>query len=640
MSGVAMSGVAMSTVRQPLCPHWIVWIFLVLLCAPAGADTPSPGNEHAEAIEPSHLVSEPRILDAYVPVETSEGGSALNLDILLARLQAQGMGLAIVSNDGADEWATNEMIRQAVRTHPNRLRGLLQTRPVDGSAEQMAPLIKERLPNGERLLVGLEFDPERDGFAADDPRIDPYMELCARHYRPAVFHSGAPGSAADPTRILATARKYPKVPVVLYPPDSALEGEAAIQTVARALEAGDADLYLGTGRATPEMVLRAVRELGAERVLFGTATADSGKAYGERNRAVVGLLEEELGAVELARVLGGNAVRLFDVQSMFDGPAVDSGRVASTERYAFHSPFWLGLHHFLYQWAYAEGEWKDWRQPKEMAERTDPSLSESEQAAWQQAVDVYQAEVVSKDLLRDYELGILKRRLITLKEISPLDFVDLQLPIYEALATAAPIYRKHWWPGHDRQNRRWVGQLLVRLLPLEEAATLRLAAAFDGAWPDHQVRVDVVPYSNWAGAYTSTWPATHIVISSTNPTYQGDHGFEMILHETSHTDRLIVPVHRGLFKAFSARDMRPPQDLWHVILFWTSGEVARQLLAQEGVEDHVMYAEKGGLFEGRWGPLWQAIEGSWTAAFSGEMSREEAYEAVAAKWLAAQEKVK
>jgi hypothetical protein len=140
---------------------------------------------------------------------------------------------------------------------------------------------------------------------------------------------------------------------------------------------------------------------------------------------------------------------------------------------------------------------------------------------------------------------------------------------------------------------------------------------------------------NWAGAYTTGRSTTHIVISSTDSGYLGLGGFEMLFHETSHSGSLIGPVQEGLREAFGKLDLRPPRNLWHVVLFYTSGEVVRRQLAKEGLE-YKAYAEEQGVYDGHWRSLRVLLDGTWERYLAGEISRQEAYAALAAKWREAQ----
>jgi predicted TIM-barrel fold metal-dependent hydrolase len=86
---------------------------------------------------------------------------------------------------------------------------------------------------------------------------------------------------------------------------------SAIATVKEALAKGDAQLYLETSQADPSEVLRAIKELGSERVLFGTDATYYGKAHYEQYETMMSRLKNELSAEDFAKVVRGNAERLF-----------------------------------------------------------------------------------------------------------------------------------------------------------------------------------------------------------------------------------------------------------------------------------------------------------------------------------------
>jgi hypothetical protein len=120
-----------------------------------------------------------------------------------------------------------------------------------------------------------------------------------------------------------------------------------------------------------------------------------------------------------------------------------------------------------------------------------------------------------------------------LEEAPSLSDVGLDARLVAALEGAAPVYRAVWWPRHDAANRAWIASMLPLLARYADTLAMGLTRAFDAAWPTPLLRVDVVPYANWAGAYTSVEPP-HVTISSMNGGYKGTRGLEMLFHEASH----------------------------------------------------------------------------------------------------------
>ena len=83
------------------------------------------------------------------------------------------------------------------------------------------------------------------------------------------------------------------------------------------------------------------------------------------------------------------------------------------------------------------------------------------------------------------------------------------------LERAAPAYRRHFWPDHDRANRDWIQATRAIFCARSRPTSFRSHERLYGrSWFKSPVRVDIV----WAGrAYTSLDPVTHATVSPPNP---------------------------------------------------------------------------------------------------------------------------
>jgi hypothetical protein len=95
----------------------------------------------------------------------------------------------------------------------------------------------------------------------------------------------------------------------------------------------------------------------------------------------------------------------------------------------------------------------------------------------------------------------------------------------------------------------------------------------------------------------------------------------MLLHEPSHA---IVGSTSGaigddLTRASKELGRKPPHNLWHAILFYTSGELTRRALAERGVADYRPYIL--GMYERGFRGYRQALETHWQAYLDGKISR-------------------
>jgi predicted TIM-barrel fold metal-dependent hydrolase len=288
-----------------------------------GQNKPSmPKHKSAQIANTSGVWSEYRIIDIHAHIGSFKGYD-LSTSTLMSNITRYGIRLAFISNiDGAelpetqslDEIRANQATVECVRQHPNQLRGLVWTRPEDGSPTNVEPFLRDSISTGpdQRVFVGMKFHPDMNHFPADDPRVDGYLQLCGKYQIPAVFHSGSDDSSnSAPQKIYAAARRHPAVPIILYHMGFLGPHGSAIATVKDALTKKDAQLYLETSQADPAEVLQAIKEFGSDRVLFGTDATYYGKNHYEKYEAMMTRLQNELSVEDFAKVVRENAEKLF-----------------------------------------------------------------------------------------------------------------------------------------------------------------------------------------------------------------------------------------------------------------------------------------------------------------------------------------
>jgi len=259
------------------------------------------------------------------------------------------------------------------------------------------------------------------------------------------------------------------------------------------------------------------------------------------------------------------------------------------------SSFWPNLHHYLYASAWAARN----AGPRSLATPLPPDapapLTADEQTAWDAAVDYYNRELASKDLLFDAQMNAVNLALADASgDTLPSGRLDARLRA--TLEAAAPVYRRHWWTKHDAANRTWIADVVGRVLPVATPIIDRLTRLYGKPWFTDPVRVDVVLVGKRQGAYTSVRPRVHIVMASADTSYGGTNGIEMLFHESSHA--LIDNVSQAIAAA-ARRAGKDTRDLWHVVLFYIAGEVTRQVLAARSV-DYQPYLYALGLFDRAW----------------------------------------
>ena len=281
--------------------------------------------------------------------------------------------------------------------------------------------------------------------------------------------------------------------------------------------------------------------------------------------------------------------------------------VATTAHFELRSDPRVALHHFLIDWASADaGQWPPYA--LQIAERDDASsaLSADQQEAWSAAVEAY-AATVGRSLL--FDAGLLATRGLAAGAAPRGEIPGADQALADALETALPIYERHWWPAHDQRNRAWIESVAARLAAVENDMIPRFEAAYGGTWPSGPIPVDVMVYANDVGAYST---AGRLTISSVPLGNQMPHAIEMIFHESSHTDPLEQPLRAALQQAFQAAGVPEPERFWHDVIFYTSGEITRLVLAAHGETGYEHYGTLGVYIRGeRWAAELPAFEQHW-----------------------------
>jgi hypothetical protein len=290
--------------------------------------------------------------------------------------------------------------------------------------------------------------------------------------------------------------------------------------------------------------------------------------------------------------------------------------------FEFHNGFWVNLHHFLFTAAQGSSAIVVRPQVDPIDGKELDSLSGSERKAWNAALSYYASTLVHRDLLMDRDMEEIKNELENSENSSDLATAKISSELKSILLTAAPIYRKHWWPRHETVNRDWISILNPLLGRYGNLLTSELAKIYEVPWPEQPIRVDVVGYANWAGAYTTLYP-TRPTISSLNAANQGTASLEIAFHEASHGMMTrVMDAIRGAEKEQAAQHRNAFRDhgLWHEVLFYTSGELVAKL-----VPDYAPYADKNGLWDRAWpGADREALERDWKPHMQGSVALEAA----------------
>lgn len=250
------------------------------------------------------------------------------------------------------------------------------------------------------------------------------------------------------------------------------------------------------------------------------------------------------------------------------------------------------------------------------------ALSGEDLAKWKRAVEAYRTFLGKRSPIFDDELIGLNA---ALSETSTPDLPDsIPKSASGPLKAAMPLYRAVQWEEDDRANRFWIAVAEPMLASAADELADAHAKAYATPFPK-RILVDVSPFAWEFGAYTvGEGGSAHAVISSTDPGYQGFAALEMLMHEPSHA--IVAPasgaIGTELARAVHELGVKPYSNLWHAILFYTSGELTRRALARRGVNDYQPSIIK--MYERGFRGFRQPLETHWQAYLDGKVSREAA----------------
>jgi len=263
-------------------------------------------------------------------------------------------------------------------------------------------------------------------------------------------------------------------------------------------------------------------------------------------------------------------------------PAQEEPPAAPLPVFEFHSGFWLNLHHTLYRQARLQRSSATGANLVTAAAGMN-NLTPAEARAWNSALAFYTKTYAEKDLTVSLEMILIKNQLGDFETCEDLSGAkkktcDAGLPaeLTRTLESAGPVYRTHLWSDHDRANRRWIAAVapLVRRSGLD--LSHRLAEIYQTPWPKERIRVDVTSFASATGAYTTLDPL-RVTVSASDARNQGAEALEVLFHEASHG--IADAVESAIFRECRQRDKPIPRDLWHALLFYTTGEVIRPVAA-------------------------------------------------------------
>jgi len=168
--------------------------------------------------------------------------------------------------------------------------------------------------------------------------------------------------------------------------------------------------------------------------------------------------------------------------------------------------------------------------------------------------------------------------------------VDWQVQALKHILDIQSFFKSQLWPAIDAANKTWMQQLKNDLALQEEPIINRLQKLYGDSMPIEKIRVDLGVYASWAGAYSYSQGIEHIIIATNGRLNEGRLGLEILFHEGSHF--IIDKVFNLLAEYFAAKKTQTTRrQTWHNLLFYTTGQVVKEVYAAQGIEFIPYYKE-------------------------------------------------
>ena len=302
--------------------------------------------------------------------------------------------------------------------------------------------------------------------------------------------------------------------------------------------------------------------------------------------------------------------------------------VRTTPLFDFHSNFWVNLHQVLLHEAKLRASKPD-RGLQSATPLSAVGMGKQDEADWNAAVSFYAAHFgtrrqhgddqliqINDDLAEQPDTGV---------HLNPAGWPPEMLAV---LQSAGVIYRKYWWAAHNEVNANWIASQTKRVQDLGSPLASAMTNDFNQQWPAAPIRVDVCYYVvDLGNAFTTTFPS-HTTFSSFDPSNQDLSRFELLFHEASHT---FADTITNALSAEGHAQHKEVGDLWHAVLFYTSGVELRRLLPAPEQASFTPYAYRYGVYAGgNWPTYRRVLETDWQAYLDGKIDFTEAIHSMVA----------
>jgi predicted TIM-barrel fold metal-dependent hydrolase len=251
------------------------------------------------------------IIDADVHISPFEEGLNIQTAELIRRMDYSGVNKALTWLQPPYFRETdpgNKLVYEATQAYPDRILGFGWVDPHFGF-EQGKETIKRCIE--EYGFYGIKFNGAQNSYFIDSENMAmPLIEEGAKTGKMLAFHIGTDAyEATHPFRLAKIAKRFPETQILLVHIGGVAFHDLSDAAIEVTLQHPNITV-IGSGVRAVN-ILKAIKNLGAERVCFGS---DTPFAMMHVEVAMYdALLRDQVTEAEKALIMGGNIARLFDL---------------------------------------------------------------------------------------------------------------------------------------------------------------------------------------------------------------------------------------------------------------------------------------------------------------------------------------
>jgi predicted TIM-barrel fold metal-dependent hydrolase len=211
-----------------------------------------------------------QIYDTHTHLGTARhSGRQYSVDEMLTNMDRYGVDRSLlIPFPVVDDYrSTHDLIAAAVRAHPDRFAGAACLNPFVPKTEFCEEIRRCAEDLGFRAI---KLQPQYQPLNPLSARSDFLFEAAVKHKLPVIVHTGAGAPFALPSLYIMTARKFPKLPIVLaHAGGSVYVSEAIVAATVCA------NIYVELSSLTPHHVLDVLDHVPSERLMIGSDLPES-----------------------------------------------------------------------------------------------------------------------------------------------------------------------------------------------------------------------------------------------------------------------------------------------------------------------------------------------------------------------------